>query len=120
MKKPLLQFDQQLSSIPIRNERVTTTAGDDGQTLIVEVKLQYPPLVRLLGKLLKMQDRKRFQLDAVGREVYESIDGRKSFEELIDAFAERHKLTFYESRALLMQYMEMLMKRGLVVVGIRN
>jgi hypothetical protein len=67
-----------------------------------------------------LRDYKRFHLDAIGREVYESIDGKKSFEELIDLFSESHKLTFFESRALLMQYVEILMKRGLVVIGIRQ
>jgi hypothetical protein len=120
MKRRRLELTQQLSSVPIRNEKVRAHPGDDGRSLVVEVQLQYPVLLKPLRRLLNLRDYKRFHLDAIGREVYESIDGKKSFEELIDLFSESHKLTFFESRALLMQYVEILMKRGLVVIGIRQ
>ena len=39
----------------------------------------------------------------------------KTFEQLIDEFAAREKLTFFESRALLGQYFQTLVRRGVVV-----
>ena len=46
---------------------------------------------------------------------YEAVDGRKTVEQLIDEFAAREKLTFFESRALLGQYFQTLVRRGVIV-----
>lgn len=120
MKRRPLRLDEQLSSVPVKNESVKIGAAGDGDLLLVEVELRYSGWLRLLSKLLRPNRRKRFRLEGVGRQVYESIDGRKSFEELIDEFAGPHKLTFFESRALLMHYIEILMKRGLILIGVRK
>jgi len=120
MKRRHLELGQQLSSIPVRNEKVKVHRGDDGNSIEIEVELRYRQWMLPLTKLLNMRHKKRFLLDGVGQEVYESIDGKKSFEKLIDDFAERHKLTFFESRALLMHYIQILTKRGLIVIGVKT
>lgn len=120
MKRREIKLAEQLSSIPVRNQKVRFFTGDDGESLVVEVALKYPKWMLPLYHFLKMKDFKSYRIEGIGLQVYESIDGKKSFEELIDKFAEHHKLTFFESRALLMQYMGMLMKKGLVVVGMRR
>jgi len=107
-----------MSSVPVRNESVHAYPAEDGKSLAVEVKLRYPVWRMPLGRLLKLRERKAFLLDAIGRQVYESIDGKKTFEVLVDEFAERHKLTFFESRGLLMQYVRVLMKNGLVGISV--
>jgi len=119
MKTRHLQLEQQLASVPIRNERVNATREDGGRVLVVAVALRYPWWGASLHRLLRLRAQRRFRLDGVGLEVYESIDGHKNFEALVDEFAARHKLTFFESRALLMQYMRTLMSRGLIVIGVR-
>jgi hypothetical protein len=120
MKRRVLKLDQQLSSIPVRNERVRAYPADDPDSLVVEVELKYPAWMSLLVKLLRMPGRKRYRLDGVGLQVYQSVDGSKSFQRLVDDFGEMHKLTFFEARALLMQYVKILMKRGLVVVALKK
>lgn len=119
MKRKHLALSQQLSSVPVRNESVSIAKDEDGD-LVVEVKLLYTGLLRVASILLKMRKTKRFVLEGLGLQIYESIDGEKSFEDLIDGFAAEHKLTFFEARALLMQYMQILMKNGLVAIGVRR
>jgi len=118
-QKQTFDLDQQLASIPMRNARVTAKVRASDTTPILEVPLRRPAWMTPLRKLLGMPDCRRFQLDPAGQQVYDRIDGRKSFENLIDEFAAPYKLTFFESRGLLMVHIRNLMKNGLVVVGIR-
>ena len=119
-KRTTLELEQQLSSIPVRNTRVTAIPHPPDVTPILEVPLRKPLWMAPLRKLLGLPDRKRYQLDITGQQIYESIDGRKSFENLVDEFALQNKLTFFESRGLLMVHLRNLMKNGLVVIGIRR
>ena len=119
MAKNRLQLTQQLSSIPIRNIRIRETPESDG-TLVVEVELSYKGLLRFMYKRLKLRTTRRYRLEGLGLEVYRMIDGVKSFEVLIDEFASLNALTFFEGRAFLMQYLQMLMQKGLVAIGIPN
>ena len=116
-KRTRLQLTQQLASIPIRNVRMRETPESNG-SLVVEVDLAYKGLLRFMAKPLKLRTTRRFRLEGFGLEVFRMIDGSKSFELLIDEFAAENKLTFFESRAFLMQYLQMLMQKGLVAIGI--
>ena len=109
------RYQRSLRAIPVRNTEARVTPGPGRDELTVEVRLRYGPVLGLLRRLLKARTVKTYVLDAVGREVYEDIDGTRDFETLIDRFAERHRLTFLESRALLAQYLQILTRRGIVV-----
>ena len=120
MKRKQLDLTQQLSSVPVRNTGVEVSKSEDGKALVIRVRLTYPLWLRGLKPVLKLRDHRRFELDSLGSRIYESIDGKRTFEELIDAFAEEHKLTFFEARALLAQYIRMLMRKGLVVIAVKD
>lgn len=108
------RYRQSLKAIPVRNSRIQELPGETPDELRISVKLRYGPVLGFFRWLLKAKNEKVYALDSVGREVYEDIDGKRNFEELIDRFAARHKLTFLESRALLAQYLQILTKRGIV------
>ncbi|NQT93026.1 MAG: hypothetical protein HQ559_09705 [Lentisphaerae bacterium] len=120
MSEKGLGLQRQLASVPFRNPRATSSPGDDGETLIVGLELQYRGVARWLGPFLPLRRRRRFRLEGLGRCVYESIDGKKTFAQLIDEFAAEHLLTFFESRALLMEYMRLLARRGLIAFGLKT
>ena len=69
----------------------------------------------VLSKVFKLHRTKRYILDGIGKRIYESIDGKRTFEQLIDEFSNREKLTFFESYALLGQYFQTLTRRGIIV-----
>ncbi len=106
---------QSLQVVPMRNRGVTQLPASNERELHLEVTLVYGTTTGLLRRLLGARSKRSYVLEGVGREVYQDIDGRSTFEELIDRFAARHKLSFFESRALLAQYYQMLTKRGLIV-----
>ena len=116
-KKRTIAFRDQLASVPVRNERAQVKRDVDG-TVAVTLELSCPGWMKPLRRWFAMRPTAFYRLDAVGTAVYDSIDGVKSFERLVDEFAARHALTFFESRALLMNYVQMLMKRGMIVIGV--
>jgi len=71
--------------------------------------------MRFLRDLLGLSPRKKYILDRIGAAFYRAVDGKKDLESLADEFAAREKLTFFESRALVGQYLQTLTKKGLVV-----
>ena len=107
-------FRQSLKVVPVRNAGVRVLSSDERE-LRVEVALRYSRAQSILRRIIPARDTRRYVFDGVGREVYESIDGKKDFERLIDEFAERHRLTFFEARALLASYLQLLVKSALVV-----
>ena len=109
------RLQQSLCVVPMRNASVETLPSDVPGTLALQVTLRYGTFGRLLRKVLPVRPQRRYVLEGVGREVYEDIDNRATFEQLIDRFAARHRLTFFESRALLAQYYQLLAKRGLII-----
>ena len=109
------RLQQSLQVVPVQNRGVNRLSTGNQRELHIEVTLIYGTITGLLRRLLGARSKRHYVLEGVGREVYLDIDGRRSFEQLIDLFAERHKLSFFESRALLAQYYQMLTKRGLIV-----
>jgi hypothetical protein len=118
-KKQKLTLRHQLASIPMRNPQLKASPGETPGSLLIEQKLVYTGLGKILSKSLLVRKQKRYLLDGLGADVYGRIDGKKTLEQLIDEFADENKLTFFESRALLLEYLRTLMKRGLVVAGVK-
>ncbi len=109
---------RQLDAVPVRNAHVRTAPGAASGEIVVDLTLRYTGWRGLLACALKPRTTRRYVLDGIGREVYEAIDGVRTFEQLADAFAVRHKLTFLEASGLLAQYYRTLIARGLVAVAI--
>lgn len=110
------RFRESLKVVPVRNTSARIVKSADPDELVVEVEFRYEGFaLKALQRLFKFRATRRYVLDGLGRQVYEAVDGQKTFEQLIDEFAAREKLTFFESRALLGQYFQTLVRRGVVV-----
>jgi len=114
-EKETERFRQSLRAVPVRNRGVKVLPSDNPAELNLEVTLTFGTMLGIFRTLTRAPKTCCYILEGVGREVYEDIDDQRNFEQLIDRFAERHKLTFLESRALLAQYLQILTKKGLVV-----
>jgi hypothetical protein len=105
-----------LKAVPVRNRHVFVAPGPNPGELSLEVELVYRNAVlRFFRDLFGLSSRKKYVLDRVGAAFYESIDGKRNLEALADDFAAHEKLTFFEARALVGQYLQTLTKKGLVV-----
>lgn len=112
-------FSRQLLAVPVRNSRMTVLT-EDPKTTIVSVDLQYPGWIRPLRRVFNLRDRKQYRIDGVGLEVFNLVDGVRTFEQIIDVFTSTHKLTFLEGRGLLSAYLRDLTRRGLIAVAVSD
>ena len=115
---PTLDFSRQLRSIPLHNEHVGTRPTEDGTGLRVDITLRHRPWQRALRILMPLREKRTYLLTGVGLELYRAVNGKRTVEELLDAFALEHKLTFFEARALVIHYLGDLMGRGLIVTTV--
>ena len=114
-----MDFNSQLKSVPIRNAKVRTVSAK-ADSAVFEVDLKYNRLLYPFAMLLGMRKSRKYELYGLSLELYRTLDGTRSTENLIDELAERFKLTFFESRALVTSYLSMLRRRGLIVIVGRN
>jgi hypothetical protein len=72
-----------------------------------------PPLTWLLP----LSRERVVALDAVGREVWQACDGQRTVEEIVEEFAARHRLSFHAARLSVLQFLQQLTRRGIVVMA---
>lgn len=114
---PSFDFAAQLKSIPLRNQGAETVDSGEGW-LVLGVKLKYEGPLLLLSKTLSLRGIKKYRLDGLSLQLFNEIDGERDVEALIDLMMERHKLSFFEARSLVTQFLNNLMRRGLVAVAV--
>ncbi len=106
-----------LEATPVVNEAAQVTP--DGPGLAVTVPLQAPPgRAKPLSWLLLARKERTVRLDALGKQVWDLCDGTRTVEGIVDAFAQRHHLTFHESRVSVTEYLKRLVQRGALAVAL--
>jgi hypothetical protein len=109
----------QMAAVPIRNERLRVLEDATGVSLTRDVvyKAWMKPFVRFL----RMPPSRTLRLEGIGWEVWKRLDGKTSIGDIVSTFAQERKLSYHESRALLMNYFRSLVERGvIVIVGIEK
>ena len=113
-------FQTQLGSTPTRNAAVEVLASSGEDRLVVAVDLKYAGASRPIAKLLKTKKQKQYELEGFGLELYNRLDGKRTVEALVDELMVRYKLTFFESRAMVLTYLRTLTERGLIVMAVKG
>jgi hypothetical protein len=102
----------------VRNE-AARVLGDPRHELRITVEQKQPSwLVPPLSWMIRPSSEKEVRLDRSGCEVYELCNGHRTVEELVDLFADRHRLTFHEARVAITNYLYALVQRGVLVLAI--
>ena len=97
-----------------RQAYIVDTAPLPGGGLKVTADVQRPFWQRvLLGTTVR---RKSFQLDPLGRTVFESCTGSKTIRYIIGQLVSRHKLTPAQAQQSVIAFLTTLAARGLIVV----
>lgn len=117
MPKRTPAFDpaQLLDTVPVANEAVRRVNRDRGMLLWVPIQKRWwmgPPL----GWVLPFRPEKGIALDTLGAEVYSACDGATTTEQIIERFAEQHKLRFHEARLSVLAFLKSLVERNLVAL----
>ncbi len=67
--------------------------------------------------VVPVPETKIVELDALGREVYEHLDGEATVEAVVEAFAEHHRLPFDDARSSVSRFLRLLLERGMIELG---
>ncbi|NJL30464.1 MAG: PqqD family protein [Phycisphaerales bacterium] len=105
-----------LDAVPLPNQSAQVDHRDNG-SLVIYVPLRQrwfmqPPW----SWLLRVRQQAGYELDGLGREVWEACDGKRTVENIIDNFAARHHLRFHEARLSVMAFLQQLVRRGVIVL----
>jgi hypothetical protein len=108
-----------LGRIPEKNNQVRETRQESH-----EILLEYPAAVRpwLVGiaHRLRLHPKggrpiiRKLQLDQLGTDVWELLDGNRSVNQVIRAFARKHRLHQKEAEVSVVQFLRELGRRGLI------
>jgi hypothetical protein len=111
-KKPRLTTGQALGAKPVRLIEAVMDPLPDGGGML-KVALQQPRWGKRIFRLPNGAT-KSFEFDAVGRFVWDNIDGKTSVEQIIKRLSKRYELNLREAQVPTVSFLEMLIKRGLV------
>lgn len=113
--RPLSDWiDEQMRSIPLKTKGVTAKKTGLGG-LDLAIPLVHRGIASRLRPILKLSDVKRIELDALGAHLYDLCDGTRSVEQIVELYQREWKLTFFESRALILSYLRLLSRRNLIL-----
>jgi hypothetical protein len=114
---PALDPARLLDLVVVRNAAVRTEERAGQLVLWVPIEQRWwmgPPL----SWLLPFRKEKGVELDALGREVFSECDGERRLEEIIERFAERHRVRFHEARQSVVHFLSLLFERKLVTLRV--
>jgi len=103
-----------LAAVPVVCDHVSSTRHERGRTL----RRRLPATGRFDAFLQRfgLVNERAFELDGVGADFFEAIDGRRDLAAIETILRERHGFTPAESRRAVIAFTEQLMARGLVAV----
>jgi hypothetical protein len=111
-------WTKMLDTCPIPNEAARLVHSDE-EGAVYEIPLRRPGWYRApISWFLPMRRFSKVFVYGAGREVLDLCDGERDVESIIEEFAERHDLTFHESRVSITQYFRSLVERGMLAVAI--
>ena len=119
-KQPALTRDQALACTPVRNDIVSWEVLDSGLVRIEYVLVLKPLLKSISERFGGARDElptRKLELDALGSQVWQMIDGSRTTAQLIEEFAGLQKISNQEAEQSITQFLRELGKRGLIALG---
>ena len=110
-----------LRAIPVHNDAARIEYLQEKHSARISVPAVKPKwMVAPVTWFVRFRSRKEYELDGIGMFVWEWCTGTNTVEQIIDAFAQRHALTFHESRVAVTEYITLLIKRGILAIMIQK
>jgi len=109
--------EEALKCIPVKNIQISESRLESGEIIIRYPTTMRPwiaGLVKRLGGPPVKTQIKKLQLDELGTAVWNLIDDNRSVRQIIQVFAESHRLQMREAEVAVTQFMHELGKRGLI------
>lgn len=119
-KLPPLTRDQALACTPVRNDVVNWEVLNSGLVRIEYVLVLKPLLKSISERFGGANDElptRKLELDALGSQVWQMIDGSRTTAQLIEEFARLQKISNQEAEQSITLFLRELGKRGLIALG---
>ncbi len=117
---PALTRDQALACTPVRNNVVSWEVLESG-LVQVEYMLVLKPFLQSIferfGNTPTEQPTRKLELDSLGSQVWQLIDGTRTTSQLIEAFALQHKISTQEAEQSITLFLRELGRRGLIALS---
>jgi hypothetical protein len=108
---------QALEVIPMKSQNVKEFRLASGD-LLVEYPLTMRPWIAALARRFRKTPEdnltRKLQLDSLGTEVWEMLDGHRSVRQIIQIFAEIHRVSTKEAEISVTRFIRALGRRGLI------
>jgi hypothetical protein len=120
-RKPNLSRTQALDCTPVKNTYVQATRLDTGEVLLTYPAAMRPwiaGLIRRFGRASEGAMTRKLQLDELGTQVWDLIDGSINVKSLIQRFADNYQLQLKEAEVSVTRFLRELGRRG--IIGLRE
>jgi len=116
---PQITRAQALSGIPTKNPMVYCQIQENGTTLLSYPLAIRPIWTQLLEKFSKKEASitKKLELDVIGSEVWELIDGKREVRDIILLFAKNHEISNHEAELSVSLFLRELGKRKIIAIA---
>ena len=117
---PALTRDQALACTPVRNNIVSWETLDSGLVRVEYVLVLKPLLKSISERFGSASDElptRKLELDALGSQVWQMIDGSRTTAQLIEEFARLQKISNQEAEQSITLFLRELGRRGLIAMG---
>ena len=115
--KTSLSREQALGGSPVRLPVVSRVSTEEGG-LRVTVELLRPRWQTALGAADTFE--RTFELDPIGRYVYELCDGKTSADAIARKFAKDKRIALPEARMAVASFLKTLVAKGLVAIAMKE
>jgi len=116
---PSTSVDDLLDAVPVANTSVRSVDHGDRVTLYVPLRSSWWNS-GLMAWVLPMRKERGVELDKIGTAVWRQCDGTATLEQIIDRFAQEHRLRFNEARLAVTQFVRSMTQRNLVAMVVRK
>jgi hypothetical protein len=114
-----LTRDQALACTPVRNNVINWESSDAG-LVRVEYRLVLKPFLQsIFERFLSApseEPTRKLELDALGSQVWELIDGSRTTAQVIEEFARLHNISGQEAEQSITLFLRELGRRGLIAL----
>jgi hypothetical protein len=112
-KKPPPSHRDVLNLRPLRNPSLEWSE-QDGQVVIHVTHPRNSWKMKLINVFIDTPRGRNIVLDQVGTDIWKEIDGERTFAQLAQMLAKKHKLTAREAEISLQQFFKELVRRGYI------
>jgi hypothetical protein len=105
-----------LTACPVKNA-AAFVVDPSAESVTIRIKREKPwYMVPPISWAIPMRSEREVVLDRIGTQIWKLCDNGSTVEAIVDAFSERHTLTFHEARAAVTGYLKGLIQRGVLAI----